>query len=138
MTSQTKHGEYARLSSTDYEDEWCSLSDGHLTVNKAYDRLGGSHKFKLQDLKWITTGHDLNLSRWAYKGWGVGLTGINWARDMSRTPLNLNKTPDGHKTVIIKKKGDFLRTGFTCEDPAKLFEAIEGQAPGLVQHHLSE
>jgi len=122
------------LDSVLYEDGFCRLMDNQLTIYRAVERFGLSRTFNVQDIEWVATGHDLQLGRWAYKGWGMGLSPILWAMDIRRSPT-LSMHIVSRKAVVLKPRGAWLRTGFTCDDPHELFFALENLAAGITRCH---
>jgi len=117
-----------------YEDAFCRLVNNQLIVYKAVERFGASRTINVEDIEWISTGHDLQLSWWAYKGWGMGLSPILWAMDLRRSPT-LSPNIQSKKAIVLKPRRAWLRVGFTCEDPRELFAAIETQASGVTRSH---
>lgn len=123
-----------RQMATLYEDEYCKLTDnGYLVVHRTFELLNGSRKFKIENIECITTGQKLKLGRMKYKGWGMGLSPIIWARDMRRDPLNPNRDQIGRRSVVFKRRDTFLRIGFTCNDVEKLFSEVERISPGVTE-----
>lgn len=134
-TASAADNEFERFEVSDgwtYEDGYCCLKDNNLTVYKTIERLGASRSFRVQDIEWVATGHDLQLGHWAYKGWGLGLSPILWAMDMKRSPT-LSLKIQAHKAIVIKPRNAWLRVGFTCDRPDLLFEALENICPGLTK-----
>lgn len=115
-----------------YQDNYCCVKDDVLTVYKTVERFGAQRTFRVQDIEWVSTGHDLQLGHWAYKGWGMGLSPILWAMDMKRSPT-LSLKIQAHKAIVIKPQNAWLRIGFTCDRPDLLFEAMENISPGLTK-----
>ena len=122
---------YFPLTSTLYLDKFVSLDSESLTVFNSFERLGASHRIPLSTIEWVSTAKDLGLSRWNFKGWGIGISAVAWARDMNRSPILPTGKPDLEKTVVIKVRGDILKIGCTCEDPGSFFSRLEEVVSGI-------
>lgn len=134
MTSTSNFEQFEVSEGWLYEDSFCQLKDNQLTIHKAIEYLGASRTFRIEDIEWVSTGRDLQLGRWAYKGWGMGLSPILWAMDMHRSPT-LSAKIQTHKAIVLKPRNGWIRTGFTCESPELLFEALENIRSGITKGH---
>ncbi|KZT50493.1 hypothetical protein CALCODRAFT_504657 [Calocera cornea HHB12733] len=68
--------------------------------------------------------------RLGMKAWGVGLTGVCWARDWARLDL-VHRQREFDKCFVVKCEGNVLRTGFTVEDRQAFLGAMEQLEPGV-------
>ncbi|KZO97752.1 hypothetical protein CALVIDRAFT_562653 [Calocera viscosa TUFC12733] len=69
--------------------------------------------------------------------WGMGLTGIGWARDWHRA---FPRGPAWENSFVVKYHDASLglRAGFTIEDPTKFVETLEKIEPGIMSRSMDE
>ncbi|GAA5967433.1 hypothetical protein JCM21900_001265 [Sporobolomyces salmonicolor] len=119
-----------------YEDEYVTLTaNGALRVKRLFISEALDWTFGIGGIKdlWRANGRTDKLGetrkplkRWEVKGWGVGPTGIVWARSRTRYKHGLlatRKTLE-NSLVMSLESGWYFRIGFSVTDPQVFFMAL--------------
>ncbi|EJU05237.1 hypothetical protein DACRYDRAFT_19811 [Dacryopinax primogenitus] len=71
-----------------------------------------------------------NAAKSGVTSWGVGATGVGWARDFHRV---FSRSKSVENSYVCKYRDAWLghRVGFTVEDPAKFLQTLEKLEPGI-------
>ncbi|EJU05239.1 hypothetical protein DACRYDRAFT_19813 [Dacryopinax primogenitus] len=71
------------------------------------------------------------------EAWGVGKTGIGWARDLDRLPTTGRNF--WHSYVCqFQEWGDVFLAGFTVEDPKRFMKELQGIRPEITKVPMDE
>jgi len=121
----------------DYEDKHVLVSASNRTlIVKHYLITHSTLVVDIDKIVWIHPASNV-CKALSVKCWGVGITGIAWARDLHRM------FPTGRAwehSFVVKSKDAWLgmRTGFTVEDAAKFVETLERILPGISTRPVEE
>jgi hypothetical protein len=121
-------------------------SDKHVIIDSATKTLTIKHFIILNPTQHISIPKLLYVRPVAevtktieIKCWGIGVTGILWARDFGRAQV-MKKLVDGDVHLgdyfVVKVEGDWLRSGFTVEDPKRFLEALESVESGVTARQV--
>ncbi|KZO97748.1 hypothetical protein CALVIDRAFT_526502 [Calocera viscosa TUFC12733] len=69
--------------------------------------------------------------RLGMKAWGLGITGVSWARDWERMTL-AHREEQFERCFVVKFHGALFRAGFSVEDREAFVDAVERAEPGLM------
>jgi hypothetical protein len=115
-----------------YDDEHVSLdaSTRILTV-KHYILIHPTLHIPVDDILYICSA-GLITSRVGIRPWGMGLTGILWARDFKRGGAVIGARAGFEKSYVVKVKGDKMKSGFSVVDTGRFREAMEQVCKGVM------
>jgi len=127
----------ATLTESDYEDKHVLLSTSKRALTIKHWLI--SHPTLVVDIDkiiWIQPA-PASVSRMSVKFWGVGLTGIGWARDFHRL-IAAGRAWEHSFVVKYENPWCGVRAGFTIENPEKFIQALETMLPGVTTRPVDE
>ncbi|KAG9010326.1 hypothetical protein FRB94_010676 [Tulasnella sp. JGI-2019a] len=124
--------EGSSTSSIVYDDAHVSLdSSTRILTIKHYILVHPTLYIPIDDILYICPAGRIT-SRVGIRPWGMGLTGILWARDFKRGGAIIGAMSGFEKSFVVKVKGDRMKSGFSVEDTAKFREAMEEVCSGVM------
>jgi len=111
-----------------YADKWLTLNtNGTLQLHRYYF-CKPTRTLHVDQIEYVESVAALDLGRWEYKDWGIGLTWIMWTMDFGRGSLSWNgpSVETKKRLLLIRtREGKLHKVGVTCLDVDKFLNEIE-------------
>jgi hypothetical protein len=139
-------GEYVPLPDDEYESKTTLgnpssiiYEDEHVLIDSAAQKLTIKHyilihptlHIQISDILYICPATEFT-TRIGLRPWGMGLTGILWARDFKRGGAIVGPKSGYEKSFIVKVKGDRMKSGFSVVDVKAFTTAMETVCAGVM------